>query len=756
MPPDSLSFMQVLADPREWNPATIAAYLTIVVALLSPFITLAAQEWLRRRKQWLLERDFGERLYDTETIKRATRYYVPPDCSSIDPAQEAEIRRILPTQERLFQKIDKYLSKDESGRHLLLLADSGMGKSSFVLNYYARNQRQPRRKCHRLAVVPLGIANADEHIAKIEKQRDTVIFLDAFDEDTKAIRNHRDRLFELMQLCQHFKRVLITCRTQFFPRDEEIPKETGILRIGPRSSSSRFYEFWKLYLSPLSDEQVEQFVHKRYSVWQLSKRKKARQAIAKIPLLSARPMMLAFIPDLLKTGSNINTSFELYELLVEKWLQREKGWADPNDLRSFSEHLAVNLYRNRVTRQSERIPGPELEPLAQKWRIKLQDWQLRSRSLLNRDAEGNYKFAHRSIMEYFVVKSLVSDSPVEAVDDTLTDQMEKFLDDFLDQKIQPGTLKKFFTGVGCRLLFTHRVLMEKVDPRVRAQAGNTLAKRGDHRMEVTTLDHMKFCFVPGVPVPGGEFWMGSNEYDDEKPPHLNKNLSNDFWISRFPITVAQYQLFVNAINHKPADSRCLGDPANRPVRYVTWHEAIKFCDWLMRNWHEQRVLPDKWRVQLPSEMEWEKAARGGLYVPNSVIIQSIRELNTVRDSTLIANENLKRRYPWGDKDDANRANYDDTKIKDTSAVGCFPGGQSPYGCEEMSGNFWEWTRSLYKPYPYFLADGRENLKAPDSESRVLRGGSFDSSWKGVRCSFRIRNAPSHRYVNVGFRVVLSP
>ncbi len=748
MPPDSTNFIQIFFDSRQWTPATIAAFLAVVVTLLSPFITLAVEEWLRRRKQWLLERDFGEQLYDTETIKRATRYYVPPDCSSIDPAQEAEIRRILPTQEKLFEKIDKYLSKDESGRHLLLLADSGMGKSSFVLNYYARNQR---RKRQRLAVVPLGIANADEHIAKIEKQRDTVIFLDAFDEDTKAIRNHRDRLFELMQLCRSFKRVLITCRTQFFPKDEEIPTETGIVRVGPRGSDGRFYDFWKLYLSPLGDEQVERFVHKRYSVWRPAKRKKARQAIAKIPMLSARPMMLAFIPDLLEAGENITTSFELYELLVEKWLQREKGWVDSDDLRSFSEYLAVDLYLNRAKRQSERIPGPELEPLARTWRIKLDDWQLRGRSLLNRDAVGNYKFAHRSIMEYFVVKTLVSDPLVDAVDYTLTDQMEKFMIEFLDHNANQAILEKFITGIGSPLLFTQHRLMSRIDPRLRAQAGDNLAQRGDPRLEVTTLDHMEFCRVPG-----GEFWMGSDEHDDEKPLHLNKHLSHDYWISRFPITVAQYQLFVTATSHQPVDPDCLKDPVNRPVRYVTWHEAVKFCDWLTKYWREQGVLAKNLLVQLPSEAEWEKAARGGNKVPAQFLHLRVGELAQAEQQGLIENKEPKRRFPWGDKQDPNRANYDDTKIGNTSAVGCFPGDVLPYGCEEMSGNVWEWTRSLYKPYPYVPNDGRENLKAPDSESRVVRGGSFLDDARYVRCSYRFRHVPLDRYDYVGFRVVLSP
>ncbi|MCK6559441.1 DUF1566 domain-containing protein [candidate division KSB1 bacterium] len=383
--------------------------------------------WKQWRTQRLLEKSFGAELYDRGTIERSTHYYIRPNCSSIDPAQEAEIRQVVVTKEGLFEKIDEYLSVEPHSRHLLLLADSGMGKSSFVLNYYADNQDRAKRSRHRLAVIPLGIPNVNEVIAKIDNKRDTVIFLDAFDEDTQAIKDHRDRLFELMEACREFKRVLITCRTQFFPSDEEIPKETGIARIGPRRlGQSRVYEFWKLYLTPLTDAQVDLYIRKRYSIFRPDKRKKARELVQKIPLLSVRPMLLAYIPDLLDSNTNIEHSFQLYDIMVEKWFEREKGWVPPESLRAFSERLAVDLYLNREKRGAERIAGAELLPLAREWKINLDDWQLRGRSLLNRDAGGNYKFAHRSIMEYLFVKQFLAGEKA-CTGLKWTDQMKRFL-----------------------------------------------------------------------------------------------------------------------------------------------------------------------------------------------------------------------------------------------------------------------------------------------------------------------------------------
>ena len=131
---------------------------------------------------------------------------------------------------------------------------------------------------------------------------------------------------------------------------------------------------------------------------------------------------------------------------------------------------------------------------------------------------------------------------------------------------------------------------------------------------------------------------------------------------------------------------------------------------------------------------------------------------------LIANPQPRRRFPWGDQADAERASYDDTGIGSTSAVGCFAGGASPCGCEELGGNVWEWTRSLWgenseEPdfqYPYNPDDGRENLEASNDVLRVLRGGSFDFSMRRVRCAYRGWSYPNLFGWSYGFRVVVSP
>ncbi len=294
----------------------------------------------------------------------------------------------------------------------------------------------------------------------------------------------------------------------------------------------------------------------------------------------------------------------------------------------------------------------------------------------------------------------------------------------------------------------------------RAEAGEVLAHLGDPRSEVTTLAGMEFCRVPA-----GRFLMGSRKGEKDSMEREYEqhevDLAYDYGIGRFPVTVAQFAEYVERSGNRPGDEDALRGPANAPVNWVNWHEALGFCRWLTETWRDEKKLQEGWVVRLPSEAEWEKAARGGLEVPSSVGFFSVGSWRET--STLERNPEPARVYPWRGIFDANRGNSDKAGIGHPSAVGCFPGGASPCGAEELSGNVWEWTRSMWsaaygKPefkYPYVPGDDREDLASP-SALRVLRGGAFlDAPWF-VRCAVRFRSGPVGRLVYLGFRVVVSP
>jgi formylglycine-generating enzyme required for sulfatase activity len=238
-------------------------------------------------------------------------------------------------------------------------------------------------------------------------------------------------------------------------------------------------------------------------------------------------------------------------------------------------------------------------------------------------------------------------------------------------------------------------------------------------------------------VPAGPFWMGNDDQgSDEKPKHQVELPA--FLIARFPITNAQYSAFVQDKGYEqqkfwtPAgwawrQKEKVNGPYKRggdfdlpdhPVIGVSWYEAVAFTRWLSQRSEQP--------IRLPSEAEWEKAARG----------------------------DDGRTYPWGDKWEKGRANTSELGIDETSAVGRFsPAGDSPYGVSDMAGNVWEWCQSLYKPYPY-KADDREK---PDiSGYRVVRGGSWFNGQDLARCAYRRYLDPVVRNNIIGFRIVCAP
>lgn len=234
-------------------------------------------------------------------------------------------------------------------------------------------------------------------------------------------------------------------------------------------------------------------------------------------------------------------------------------------------------------------------------------------------------------------------------------------------------------------------------------------------------------------IPAGPFLMGSDPRD-AAPPFPNEYPQHaldlpDFCISRVPITNAQYAAFVAATHHPAPGHWRTGQPTvgteQFPVTYVSWIDAQAFCTWA--------------GVRLPTEAEWEKAARGPL-------------------AAQTPSADAARWWPWGETlPDGTRAHFNGQAqgvapaAQSVLPVGSFPLGASPYGVLDLAGNVWEWTNSLYRRYPYRAEDGREVRTAPGL--RVVRGGSYNHNARQIRCAARDGMAPGVRDVYIGFRVV---
>jgi len=156
----------------------------------------------------------------------------------------------------------------------------------------------------------------------------------------------------------------------------------------------------------------------------------------------------------------------------------------------------------------------------------------------------------------------------------------------------------------------------------------------------------------------------------------------------------------------------------QPVVGVCWLEARAYCAWLSAQTGQT--------FRLPTEAEWEAAVRGV----------------------------HRRRYAFGDDFDATRSNTFETHVRHTTPIDVFPGGRTPEGLVDIMGNTWDWTSSLYTPYPYDAADGRE-APSPPGARRVVRGGSWPHGRVDVRASARLDFAPDGRSSLLGLRVVRS-
>ncbi len=245
-------------------------------------------------------------------------------------------------------------------------------------------------------------------------------------------------------------------------------------------------------------------------------------------------------------------------------------------------------------------------------------------------------------------------------------------------------------------------------------------------------------FPEFVEIAGGPFVMGADRARDPQA-FDNERWSASagegtvhvptFYLSRHEVTVAQFGAFARAAG-VTVDPRALAAPPTHPVAFVSWPDALEYCRWLSKALERspatspavRELLRAGWRVTLPTEAEWEKAARG----------------------------TDRRIFPWGDQPLHTRANL---KGSGTTPVGQFACPECPYGLADMSGNVWEWTSSPYQPYPYDPRDDRSNLR--DDALWVIRGGGFTDDARLARTTARTGADPGARRAFIGFRVALS-
>ncbi|MCP4401462.1 MAG: SUMF1/EgtB/PvdO family nonheme iron enzyme [bacterium] len=282
----------------------------------------------------------------------------------------------------------------------------------------------------------------------------------------------------------------------------------------------------------------------------------------------------------------------------------------------------------------------------------------------------------------------------------------------------------------------------------RALAGNLLAQLGDSRAGIGLREDGLLDII-WCDVPAGDFLMGSDPAqdreadEDEQPQHIVQ--LSEFSISRFPVTNAQYLAFIEDGGYSQRsfwtaegwtwkEKKSISGPqifgeefdlSNHPVVGVSWYEAMAFCQWLTQHLRKSGELSDTQEIHLPTEAEWEKAARS-------------------TDGRI---------FPWGSEITSELANNRNTELVVTSTVGCFSRGASPYGCEDIAGNAREWCLDWFDSR-YYSTSPKENPTGPASGSdRVIRGGDWNFYSEQCRVAYRGKRWPDMRSNSSGFRLV---
>ncbi len=628
--------------------------------------------------------------------------------------------------------IDDYVDawlRDPARRHISILGDFGTGKTWFCWHYAAKqmaryqadpdNQRLPvfiylreytkagdiRQVITDLLVnrYEIKLTGGYKAFEKLNANGKLLLIFDGFDEMESRVgqRTMVRNFWELAKVVAvPGSKALLTCRTpyfktarevqQLFGRGEEAPPPDPEMVIDLRDRP----EFEVMHLLEFTPEDVRLALQKRRpDDWE--EYETQIQATYHLPDLAQRPVMLDMLvrslPDLEK-GATINPA-TLYEAYTGGWIRRSihedrRVLTNLKKARFFMEELAWEMFKrgeptlhySSLPQRVQRFFGLDQ---AEKSDHFAQD--LRTQTYLRRDAAGHYSFAHRSFEEFFVARRLY---------------------------------KQLWTGVAPEMKineevrgFIYHLFEEQYPPYEPPQAPEGM-----------------------VYVPPGPFIMGQG--DDIWIVLLTEG----FFMDRYPVTNARYRAFVEAGGYgrrkywtakgwaikeqngwtEPRFWRNYNFNApDQPVVGITWYEAVAYCHWLA----ERTGKP----YRLPTEAEWEKAARG-------------------LDG---------RMYPWGETFEEERCNTAESDIRKPTPVGHYsPQSDSPYGISDLAGNVWEWTSSLYRKYPYRVDDGREDVEA--NGWRVVRGGSWLNNQRYAHCAARDGYEPVNSHIRyIGFRVCVS-
>jgi hypothetical protein len=461
--------------------------------------------------------------YTKYAIEHSIKYYIWPECQSIDPIESDKTRHTFAVRNDIRVILDKILNQDSYYKCLVVLADTGMGKTSFLINYYA-HYIQRFRKPYQIKLIPFGIPDFNDRLKAVDTPEKTILLLDGFDEDSEAIQSRGTRLSDIVFKTRRFYQVIITCHTQFFPFNGEMSKDANVIKVGSQITEEDGSQvvYYKCYLSRFSHIQIDRYLKKRFPFWKKEDREKAEAVIKKTPFIASSPILLNYIDELFDSEKTYINSYQIFSDLIDCWLERESKYIkNKKALSEFLNILAVKIFSDRIEHGCEKISSEDIESVAKEVDIKIDEWSLTNRSFLTKGTDGNYQFIHRITLEFLFATQILKHQ-TDAINVPLnlwTEQIKNFL----------------------------------------YQGFRSFAKYDKKPSGLVN------CFIR---YSGGTYQISETGKIVTLKP---------FDISIYPITNVEYEEFDPEHRLKRND---YSNQDDQPVVHVSWEDANKYCQWL--------------------------------------------------------------------------------------------------------------------------------------------------------------------------------